>query len=54
MANNTKFALFVKKILCYPTSVTRIVGSPGQSSLEATAAAEGNEGRKQASNFLQS
>ena len=47
MANNTKFALFVKKILCYPTSVTRIVGSPGQSSLEATAAAQ--RGKKEAS-----
>ena len=47
MTNNKKLALFVKNIFCYPTSGTRLVGSPGQSSLEATAAAQ--RGKKEAS-----
>ena len=34
-------------IFCYPTSGTRLVGSPGQSSLGATAAAQ--RGKKEAS-----
>ena len=52
MTNNTKLALFVKNILCYHTSGTGLVGSPGQSSLGATAAvAEGREGSKQAISY---
>ena len=51
MTNNKKLALFVKNIFCYPTSGTRLVGSPGQSSLGATAAAEGKEGSKQAISY---
>ena len=47
MTNSKKLALFVKNIFCYFTSGTRLAGSPGQSSLGATAAAQ--RGKKEAS-----